>query len=221
MPSDLRTLNPTIFVVDDDEDVRESCRLILRPLRVPVVSFRSAEDFLETWDGPRPGCLLLDVRMAGMSGIELLKHLCEEHDYLSTIVITGHGTFPMVVEVIKHGAVDFLKKPYRPEQLRGMVESILTSTSERWEQWLIKQEYERLFARLSPREREVYGYLINGMETKQIAYQFGLSASTVEKHRLAILRKMETDTVPQLLKQKVDATGSLKEMPATDNDTIE
>ena len=202
---------PTIFVVDDDPAVLDSVSLVLRQLDKPVKCFSSANEFLEKWGGPRPGCLVLDVRMPGIGGIELQKMLSSEHPYFPIVIVTGHATVPMSVESVQEGAFDFLEKPYEPAVLRRTVASALDRAGELWEKWLIQAEFKKRRASLSPREEDVYALLLEGMENKQIAAQLGISPSTAEKHRLSVVRKMGTENPTQLLGQKFDATGKIQE----------
>ncbi len=134
----------SVFVVDDDPDIRESVAVALRPLKVPVECFASAEHFLENWNGPKPGCLLLDVRMSGMSGIELYQQLLPEHSYLSIIIVTAHATVSMSVDALKKGATDFLEKPYAPNTLRAVVDHGMKLSCVKWRELLRKKEYQKL-----------------------------------------------------------------------------
>lgn len=199
----------TVFVVDDDASVRDSVVAALRRLNVEVECFASAEDFLQLWGGPRPGCLVLDVRMTGMSGIELQQQLNADQDYLSIVLVTGHATVRLSVDAMKRGAIDVLEKPYSPDELRRIVTAGLGHSARSWQRQQCRADFESKRATLSPREREVYGLLLKGMENKQIAVALAISPSTVEKHRLAVVRKMETDNITQLFGQKFEATGTI------------
>jgi len=199
----------TIFVVEDDESVRDSVATSLRRIGAKIETFRSAEDFLQGWKGPRPGCLVLDVRMTGMSGLELQQTLNKQHDYLSIVIVTGHATVQLSVDVIKRGAIDLLQKPYAPDQLRQVVSDGLKRSAALWKQMQLRIAYEAKRDSLSPREREVYGLLLQGHENKQIAVKLSISPSTVEKHRLAVVKKMGTENVTQLFGQKFHATGTI------------
>lgn len=210
----------TTFVVDDDAGVRDSVCAVLRPLKVAVETFHSAEAFLSLWGGPRPGCLVLDVRMREMSGLELQQQLVDHHDYLSIVMVTGHASVPMSVDAMKRGAFDFIEKPYPPDQLRKVVQSGLNLSSKKWTQQQRRADYEEKRRTLSPREGEIYAYLLRGFENKQIALTLGISPSTVEKHRLAVVKKMETENVTQLFRQKFDATGTIID-PASGSDQSE
>lgn len=198
----------TVFVIDDDPAIRQSVTATLRPLEFNVDEYASAEDFLESWDGPRPGVLVLDVRMNGMSGIELQRRLAMAHPYLGVIIVTGHATVAMSVSAIKQGAVDFLEKPYAPEKLRSIIAMAMERAALRWIQHQQRETYDVLKRELSPRECEVYELLTEGHENKQIARMLAISASTVEKHRLSVVRKMGVDNITHLLRQKYEANGS-------------
>ncbi len=206
---DSTRVTPTVFVVDDDESVLDSVSTALRRVGAPVECFGSAEKFLERWEGPRPGCVVLDVRMEGMSGIELHQNLMSKHDYLSVVIVTGHATVPLGVESMKRGAIDVLEKPYNPEQLRQVVRDGLRRSTDLWQQNRDRADYELKRSSLSLREREVYGLLLEGLENKQIGRRLGISPSTVEKHRLAVVKKMGTDNITQLFGQKFEATGTI------------
>jgi len=210
---------PTVFVVDDDEAVLDSVGFLLQRLNVKFECFSSAEDFLERWGGPRPGCLILDVRMSGMSGIELQRELNLQHHYLPIVLVTGHATVSLSVQAMQRGAIDILEKPYTPDTLRHVVNKGLACAAEWWTNRQQKIEFEAKRASLSPREGQVYGLLLKGMENKQIATALAISPSTVEKHRLAVVRKMGIDNITQLIAQKFDATGSLQDAPAESDET--
>lgn len=200
---------PTIFAVDDDASVLDSVAIALRRVDAPLECFHSAEDFLDLWGGPRPGCLVLDIRMNGMSGIELHQKLTQEHDYLSVVMVTGHATVPLSVDAMKRGAISVLEKPYSPEQLRQVVNDGLKLSADLWQRNRYRADYELKRSSLSPREQEVYRLLLEGHENKQIGLRLDISLSTVEKHRLAVVKKMGTDNITQLFGQKFEATGTI------------
>lgn len=203
-------ISQTIFVVDDDPAVLHSVGLALRPLGMTVKTYSSGEAFLEAYDPPCPGCLVLDVRMPGMSGIELQRKIASEHPYLSVVMVTGHATVPISVSVLRNGAVDFLEKPYVPDDLRASVIKAVNQSTRLWHEQRNRDDYSSQLSKLSPRERQVYELLLQGRENKQVAIELGISPSTVEKHRLAVLRKMDVDNVTQLLRQKIDSEGGLE-----------
>jgi two-component system, LuxR family, response regulator FixJ len=199
---------PTIFVIDDDSAIRDSVVVALRELKTPIEVFDCVETFLDQWNGPRPGCLILDIRMPGMSGLELQRLLAIEHDYLCTIIVSGYATIATSVIAMKNGAFDFLEKPYLPEQLRARVRQALERANSLWQRRQSQLSFELLKASLSPRELDVYQLLIEGEESKQIARTLKISASTVEKHRLAVLRKMNVESVTKLIRKHSDAATS-------------
>lgn len=200
-------VQPVVFVVDDDPAVRESVEISLGPLQTPIECFESAEAFLSEWKFDRPGCLLLDVRMPGMSGIELHNKIAPCGDYLSVVIVTGHATVAMSTDAMKRGAFDFLQKPYPPNELRRTVTAGLEKAMDAWAKHTKREEYEAKRSTLSPRETEVYAKMLAGDETKKIAAELGISPSTVEKHRIAVIRKMGADNTLQLINQKYTAVG--------------
>ena len=198
---------PVVFVVDDDPAVRESVEISLAPLAKRIECFDSAEAFLAAWKFDRPGCLLLDVRMPGMSGIELHNKIAPCGDYLSVVIVTGHATVAMSIDAMKRGAFDFLQKPYPPSELRTTVAAGLEKAMQAWDRHIKREEYEAKRTTLSPRETEVYVKMLGGEETKKIATELGISPSTVEKHRIAVIRKMGAENTLQLINQKFTAVG--------------
>ena len=210
-------LKLTIFIVDDDLAVTDSMKADLQQIGTPIEIYSGAERFLESWGGPRPGCVLLDVRMEGISGLELQKVLVKHHSYLPVIITSGHASIQMSVDAMKRGATDFLEKPYSPDVLREVVRDAIEQAAKKWIGWQERTQFESKRANLSPREREVYCLLLRGLENKQIAQLLGISPSTVEKHRLAVVKKMQADNLIQLLSQKFEATGTLEDLDAVDS----
>ena len=198
---------PVVFVVDDDPAVRESVVISLAPLEKRIECFDSAEAFLAAWKFDRPGCLLLDVRMPGMSGIELHNKIAPCGEYLSVVIVTGHATVAMSTDAMKRGAFDLLQKPYPPSELRSTVSAGLDKAMQAWDRHVKREEYEGKRSTLSPRETEVYVKMLGGEETKKIAADLGISPSTVEKHRIAVIRKMGAENTLQLINQKFTAVG--------------
>ncbi len=208
-------IQPVVFVVDDDPAVRESVEIALGPLHAPIECFDSAEAFLRSWEFDRPGCLVLDIRMPGMSGIELHSKIAPSGDFLSVIIVTGHATVAMSTDAMKRGAFDFLQKPYPPSELRSSVAAGLQKSRDGWQQHTKRSEFEAKKSTLSPRETEVYALMLGGTETKKIAVALGISPSTVEKHRIAVIRKMGAENTVHLINQKYTAVG---DAPVTDDD---
>ncbi len=184
----------TVFVVDDDDAMRDSLSYLLQSVGLAVEAFPSAEHFLAAYDPARPGCLVLDVRMPGMSGLELQQILIERGSALPVIVITGHGDVPMAVRAMRAGAIDFIEKPFNNQALLDRVTAaIRTSTAAMAEQARAHEIRARL-ATLSPREREVALLVGTGKQNKVIAHELGISQKTVEVHRHNAMEKMQATT---------------------------
>ena len=188
----------TVFVVDDDPDVRRSISILARSVDLHVETFPSAQDFLQTYSDERAGCLVLDVRMPGMSGLELQQQLAENQSRIPIIVLTAYAEVSMATQAMRGGALDFIQKPYSPQALLERIyEAIQVDADER----LKRNEQSRavqLAASLSPRERQVMKLLATGYSTKQIAAQLEISIKTVDNHRSKILEKMQVDNLVQL-----------------------
>ncbi|SDV49742.1 oxygen response regulator transcription factor FixJ [Chitinasiproducens palmae] len=190
----------TVFVVDDDEAVRDSLRWLLEANGYRVECFASAEAFLEGYQPNQIGCLILDVRMQGMSGLELQERLIAANSALPIIFVTGHGDVPMAVSTLKKGAKDFIEKPFDEAELRALVEKMLAmarSESSAVEQ---QREAQERLAKLTAREKQVLERIIAGRLNKQIADDLGISIKTVEAHRANIMEKLEVNTVADLLR---------------------
>lgn len=189
-----------IYLVDDDEALRDSLAWLLESQGFKVAAFASAEDFLKAWRPEFNGCLLLDVRMPGMSGLELQEKLAELHFSIPVIFITGHGDVPMAVQAVKHGAADFLEKPFNDKELLQIVQRCLEQDrQQRARQQQVDSTQSRL-ASLTPREREVMELVVAGKLNKLIADQLNISIKTVEAHRANIMEKLGANTVADLLK---------------------
>ncbi|MCA9120001.1 MAG: response regulator transcription factor [Planctomycetaceae bacterium] len=187
-----------VFVVDDDPQVRRSIEQLVRSVGMNVVSYASAEEFLASKLDNAAGCLVTDVRMPGMNGLDLQAHLLESNFPLPIIVITGYAEVPMAVQSLKAGAFDFIQKPYRPRALIEIIqEAIESDASHRRRKIEIRGIRARL-ASLSPRETQVLELLVSGKTTKRIATQLKISPTTVDFHRNNILQKMEADNLVEL-----------------------
>ena len=198
------TTQETVFVVDDDEAVRDSLRWLLEANGYRVQCFSSAEQFIDAWQPHQhPGqiaCLILDVRMSGMSGLELQERLIADNASLPIIFVTGHGDVPMAVSTMKKGAMDFIEKPFDEAELRKLVERMLDKA--RSESTSVQQQRaaaERL-GKLTAREHQVLERIIAGRLNKQIADDLGISIKTVEAHRANIMEKLNVNTVADLLR---------------------
>jgi len=190
----------TVFIVDDDEAVRDSLRWLLEANGYRVKSFSGAEDFLDAYDPDQIGVLIVDVRMPGMSGLELQEELIARKAPLPIVFITGHGDVPMAVSTIKKGAVDFLEKPFNETDLRAIVARMLQQANERASQAQAKKNQQAVLSRLTSREQQVLERIVAGRLNKQIAGDLNISIKTVEAHRANIMEKLEVTTVADLMK---------------------
>lgn len=190
----------TVFVVDDDEAVRDSLRWLLEANGYHVRGFDSAEGFLSHYNRNQVACLILDVRMPGMSGLELQEHLLAQKINIPIIFVTGHGDVPMAVTTMKKGAVDFIEKPFDEAALRSLVERMLAKARGDANNAREQQAAEELLGRLTSREQQVLERIIAGRLNKQIADDLGISIKTVEAHRANIMEKLNVNTVADLLR---------------------
>jgi two-component system, LuxR family, response regulator FixJ len=202
-------LEPTVFVVDDDAGVREAVKLLLRSVGLPARSFSSAVEFLDEFDPQAPGCLVLDLRMPGMSGRELQKRLLEMGSRTPIIFVTAHGDVPTAVDAVKDGAVDFIQKPFQDQKLLDMVNEALELDERlREEQWE-REAVEARVATLTPRERQVMALVAAGKLNKTAARELGISQRTVEIHRARVMEKMQARSVPDLVQMVMKLQGPL------------
>jgi RNA polymerase sigma factor (sigma-70 family) len=198
-------MQPTIFVVDDDEGVRNSLRFLLKSVGLSAVTLASATEFLNTYQPDQPGCLVLDVRMPAMSGLELQQQLNLRGAIIPVIFITGHGDIPMAVEAMQHGAFDFLQKPFRDQDLIDRIQRALAADEKNR---AALKERDRVRARLdslTPREREVLDLMMRGKPNKVMAAELGLSQRTVEIHRARVMEKTDASSLAQLVRMVMDA----------------
>ncbi|AOB31008.1 MULTISPECIES: response regulator transcription factor [Bordetella] len=198
----MNTPNPssTVFIVDDDEAVRDSLRWLLEANGYRVRAYASAESFLEDYDPNQVGVLIADVRMPGMSGLELQEQLIARKAPLPIVFITGHGDVPMAVTTMKKGAIDFLEKPFNESDLREIVARMLEQATQRVSKFQAQRDHEAMLARLTAREQQVLERIVAGRLNKQIADDLGISIKTVEAHRANIMEKLEVTTVADLMK---------------------
>jgi RNA polymerase sigma factor (sigma-70 family) len=202
-----REVHGVVYVVDDDEAVRDSIHWLLDASGYEVRTFESGEAFLAAYDPAAIACLVLDVRMPGMSGLELQERLVADRADLPIVFVTGHGDVPMAVSTMKKGAVDFLEKPFDQAQLRAVVERVLTDARARAAQREQQRLNQALLARLTAREQQVLARIVAGRMNKQIASDLGISIKTVEAHRASIMLKLQANTVADLMRV-VLSTGS-------------
>lgn len=193
--------DPIIFVVDDDQAVRLSTEMLIRSMGLRVEAFESASEFLEDFDPQQPGCVILDIRMPGMSGLELQEHLNQIGAAIPVIFVTGHGDVPMAVRAMKLGAVDFIQKPFRDQELIDRVHSALDRDAQDRKEHKVRQKIQERVDLLTSREREVMHLVVEGQANKEIAFDLGLSPRTVEIHRSRVMSKMEASSLPDLVRK--------------------
>lgn len=200
---------PTVFVVDDDESVRSSLRFLLRSAGLESRAFGAAPEFLAGYDPAQPGCLVLDVRMPLMSGLELQQELNLRGAIIPVIFITGHGDIPMAVEAMQHGAHDFLQKPFRDEDLIDRVRRALAKDAKAR---TALEEHNAIRAHLqslTPREREVLALMASGKPNKIMAHELGVSQRTVEIHRARVMEKSGASSLAELVRMVLDVEPEL------------
>ena len=190
----------TVYVVDDDEAVRDSVQWLLEGQDFRVRSFESSEVFLARYDPREVACLIVDIRMDGMSGLELQDRLIERNSPLPMAFITGHGDVPLAVDTMKKGAMDFIQKPFKEEQLVPLVERMLEQARASFAEQQQAASRDALLAKLTGREAQVLERIVAGRLNKQIADDLGISIKTVEAHRANIMEKLNANTVADLLK---------------------
>ena len=195
---------PMVFIVDDDEAVRASLRLLLKSVGIAATALGSAHEFLARHDASQPSCLLLDIRMPGMSGLELQQALNLRGQIIPVIFITGHGDVPMAVEAMKNGASDFLQKPFRDQELIDRVQLALAKDKENRVALSQHSKIRAHLESLTPREREVMDLMTRGKPNKVMAADLGISQRTVEIHRARVMEKMEASSLAQAVRIMMD-----------------
>ena len=189
-----------IYVIDDDEAVRDSMGMLLESADLPYRCFASADSFFAEHDGCQRGCLVLDIRMPGMNGIELQQKLAQMGSSLPIIFITGHGDVPMAVEAMRRGALDFLRKPVNEENFLERITYALDQESGHWHQKLDRDQARQRIESLTEREREVFLLVAEGLANKAVASELGISERTVEVHRAQVMKKLDARTLAQLVR---------------------
>jgi len=192
--------SPTVFIVDDDANIRIAMQALMESVNLAHEIFGSADEFLEKTGDQRPGCLVLDIRMPGLGGLELQAELIKRENTLPIIFITGHGDVPMAVEAMQKGAVDFIQKPFRDQELLDRIREALDTDEERRAVQQRHAEVALRLARLTNREREVCDLVVTGKPNKVIAYELGVSQRTVEIHRARVMEKMQARSLADLVK---------------------
>ena len=192
--------NEQVYIVDDDEAVRDSIGMLLETVDIPYVAFPDAQSFLDESDLSTVHCLVLDIRMPGMSGLELQEKLEVMEANVPIVFITGHGDIPMAVEAMRRGAVDFLRKPFRDQELLDRIQEALSRDAEQRHNAADAQSVRARVADLTPREQEVFKRVAAGQANKVIAIELGISERTVEIHRSNVMQKTNSRSLADLVR---------------------
>ena len=192
--------NQTVFIVDDDPAIRFAMQALMDSVGLPHEIYESGDEFLDKVAEQRPGCLVLDIRMPGLGGLELQEELLSRDSTLPIIFITGHGDVPMAVEAMQKGAIDFIQKPFRDQDLLDRIRNALKTDEERRQERAVHAEVNERLDRLTNREREVFDLVVTGKPNKVIAYELGVSQRTVEIHRARVMEKMQARSLADLVK---------------------
>jgi len=190
----------SVYVIDDDQAMRDSLEFLLGSADFDVKLFESALDFLNEMPSLPFGCIVSDVRMPGMNGMDLLKQLKNDRARLPVVIMTGHGDVPLAVEAMKLGAIDFIEKPFEDDRLIGMIETSLKQAGEEARSEAVSQDIAARIQSLSPRERQVMDGLIAGMSNKVIAREFDISPRTIEVYRANVMTKMQASSLSELVR---------------------
>ena len=199
---------PIVFVVDDDPSMRATLADVMRSVGIEVQTFQSAKDFLGSKLPDAPGCLVLDVRLPGQSGLDFQRSLADFGVDLPVVFITGHGDVPMSVRAMKAGAVDFLTKPFRDQDLLDAVHAAIRRDRDRRQRVTLRADVNQRYQSLTQRERDIMALVVRGRLNKQIAAQLGLAEVTVKAHRGQIMHKMLAKSLPELVRMADRLAGS-------------
>jgi FixJ family two-component response regulator len=201
------TENAQVFIVDDDEAVRDSIGMLLDTVDIPYQAFADAQQFIAEYNKDSVGCLVLDIRMPGMSGLDLQAHLQTQKLDIPIIFITGHGDIPMAVEAMRRGALDFLRKPFRDQELLDRIQAALAAAVDKEylqrSKAVEQEELHEKIAELTPREIEVFRRVARGQANKVIAIELGISERTVEIHRSKVMQKTGSRSLADLVKLQI------------------
>ena len=189
-----------VFIVDDDHAVRDSLCLLLKSVGIGAQAFESGDEFLNAYASDWKGCILLDIRMPGISGMEVQRRLVDQNCTLPIIFITGHGDIPMAVEAMHLGAYDFVQKPFHDQELLDRVQQALSSQRQQQDEIALKRKVQEKYDNLTPREKEVMGDVVRGHANKVIAMDLELSQRTVEIHRARVMEKMQVRSLAELVR---------------------
>jgi len=194
------TPDPVVYIVDDDPELCESVSWLLASIGLESVVLPGADTFLAAYDGGHPACLVLDVRMPRMSGMQLQEELNAGMPYVAIVFVSAHGTIPMSVQTMRLGAVDFLEKPYQPQLLLDVVQEALRTAVDRYLDHHCQAEVQEKVDGLTPREREILRLVVEGLPSQNIARRLGMSVKTVDVHRARIKSKTESDSISTLVR---------------------
>lgn len=195
----------TVFVIDDDEAVRAALDWLISSVKLPVRTFPSAREFLDSYHPDEQGCVVADVRMPGMSGLELQRKLAEVSDRIPVIIITGHGDVSMAVDAMKAGAFDFIEKPFDEQLLLDLVQKAVEKSAEAAQDHAVRDDIQRRLQLLTPRESEVLKLVLAGQPNKRIALRLGICEKTVEAHRAKVMEKTQAKSFADLIKLVIAA----------------
>ena len=213
--------DPTVFIVDDDPAVRQALTALVRSMRLKAEAYESAQRFLDAFDGTRPGCMLLDVRMPGISGLGLLEEFKREEIPLPAIIMSAYGDVPMVVRAMKAGALNFLEKPCRDQQLWDAIQEAIKWDSVHRQQVVLRRKALHRLQRLTAGERDVLALLIDGKSNKTIAAELKLSVRTIEVRRAKLMKKMKAESLAELIRLTLSADRDFGKAPTETNNIFE